>query len=153
MLCGISCFAAIVFLIANLYVTFTADKTTDKEALYKTLDKDDIIRYESIVKERRNVYLQGYALGILIALVIVSIMNTRKMGKIQITCFAGGIVLTVNYLYYMLKPKTDYMVLHLDNKDQREAWHNIYRNMQVKYHLGLVLGILAAMLFVHGTCN
>jgi len=152
MLCGTSCFAAVVFLIANLYVTFTADKTSGKDALYNTLDKNDIVRYEAIVKERRNIYLQGYGLGILIALVLLSLMDRRKMGKMALVCFAGGITLTVNYLYYMLKPKSDYMVLHLNKEDQRQAWLNINRHMQVKYHLGLVLGILAAMLLVHGTC-
>lgn len=152
MLCGTSCFAAVVFLIANLYVTFTADKTSGKDAFYDTLDKKDIVRYEAIVKERRNIYLQGYGLGILIALVLLSLMDRRKMGKMALVCFAGGITLTVNYLYYMLKPKSDYMVLHLNKEDQRQAWLNINRHMQVKYHLGLVLGILAAMLLVHGTC-
>ena len=101
MLCGTSCFAAVVFLIANLYVTFTADKTSGKDALYDTLDKKDIVRYEAIVKERRNIYLQGYGLGILIALVLLSLMDRRKMGKMALVCFAGGITLTVNYLYYM----------------------------------------------------
>jgi len=152
MLCGTSCFAAVVFLVANLYVTFTADKTSGKDALYNTLDKNDIVRYEAIVKERRNIYLQGYGLGILIALVLLSLMDRRKMGKMALVCFAGGITLTVNYLYYMLKPKSDYMVLHLNKEDQRQAWLNINRHMQVKYHLGLALGILAAMLLVHGTC-
>ena len=152
MLCGTSCFVAVVFLIANLYVTFTADKTSGKDALYNTLDKNDIVRYEAIVKERRNIYLQGYGLGILIALVLLSLMDRRKMGKMALVCFAGGITLTVNYVYYMLKPKSDYMVLHLNKEDQRQAWLNINRHMQVKYHLGLVLGILAAMLLVHGTC-
>ena len=152
MLCGTSCFAAVVFLIANLYVTFTADKTSGKDALYNTLDKNDIVRYEAIVKERRNIYLQGYGLGILIALVLLSLMDRRKMGKMALVCFAGGITLTVNYLYYMLKPKSDYMVLHLNKEDQRQAWLNINRHMQVKYHLGLALCILAAMLLVHGTC-
>ena len=53
----------------------------------------------------------------------------------------------------MLKPKTDYMVLHLDKEDQRQAWLNIYRGMQVKYHIGLVLGILAAMFMARSTCR
>jgi len=152
MLCGVSCFAGVVFLIANLYVTFTVDKTADKDALYNTLDKEEIVRYEDIVKERRNIYFQGYGLGILIALVLLSLMDRRKMDKIAMACFAGGVTLTVNYLYYMLRPKSDYMILHLNKEDQRQAWLNIYRTMQVKYHLGLALGILAAMLLVHGTC-
>ena len=53
-------------------------------------------------------------------------------------------------LYYV--PKTDYMVLHLDSKKQREAWLAIYRYMQLKYHTGLALGVIAAMLAAKATC-
>ena len=44
------------------------------------------------------------------------------------------------------------MVLHLDSKDQREAWLAIYRHMQLKYHIGLALGVVAAMLAAKATC-
>ena len=61
----------------------------------------------------------------------------------------GAITFTTNYLYYILSPKTTYMVQHLDNKDQIDEWLKIYRTMQVKYHVGLVLGILAIMIFAY----
>lgn len=153
MLCRTSCFVAVVFLIANLYVTFTADKSVLKDELYKTLDAENIARYESIVEERRTIYLQGYGLGLLISLILLVFMNKRNVGKVGKICFVGGVTLTVNYLYYMLKPKTDYMVLHLDKEEQRQAWLNIYRGMQVKYHIGLVLGILATMFMARSTCR
>ena len=50
---------------------------------------------------------------------------------------------------YILSPKTTYMIEHLNSKQQIDAWLNIYRTMQVKYHTGLVLGIVAAMLFAY----
>ena len=153
MLCIISCFITVVFLIANLYVTFNADKSELKDDFYKTLDSENIARYESIVKERRAIYLQGYGVGLLISLILLIFMNKGKVGKVGKMCLVGGVTLTVNYLYYMLKPKTDYMVLHLDKENQRQAWLNIYRGMQVKYHIGLVLGILAAMFMARSTCT
>ena len=121
MLCRTTCFVAVVFLIANLYVTFTADKSNLKDGLYKTLDAENIARYESIIKERRNNYLQGYGLGLIVSLILLVFMNKRKIGNVGIVCLVGGVTLTVNYLYYMLKPKTDYMVLHLDKEEQRQA--------------------------------
>jgi hypothetical protein len=69
-----------------------------------------------------------------------------------IVCMVGGITLLTNYLYYMLSPKSDYMVLHLDDQRQRVAWLDIYRGMQVKYHVGLALGIGAAMLAAGSVC-
>lgn len=152
MLCRTTCFVAVVFLIANLYVTFTADKSNLKDGFYKTLDAENIARYELIIKERRNNYLQGYGLGLIVSLILLIFMNKRKIGNVGIVCLVGGVTLTINYLYYMLKPKTDYMVLHLDKEEQRQAWLNIYRSMQVKYHVGLVLGILAAMILAYSSC-
>jgi len=38
-------------------------------------------------------------------------------------------------------------VLHLNDKKQIQEWLNIYRTMQVKFHIGFVLGILAVMIF------
>ena len=47
----------------------------------------------------------------------------------------------------MLKKKSDYMVPHLETKEQRVAWLNIYREMQYRCKMGFVLGIIAFMLF------
>ena len=66
-----------------------------------------------------------------------------------VVCMVGAITLTTNYLYYILAPKTTYMIQHLDNREQNEAWLHIYRTMQVKYHTGLVLGIVAIMIFAY----
>ena len=67
----------------------------------------------------------------------------------MIVCMVGAITFTTNYLYYILSPKTTYMVQHLQNKEQIDEWLKIYRTMQVKYHIGLVLGIVAIMIFAY----
>ena len=59
----------------------------------------------------------------------------------------GAITFTTNYLYYILSPKTTYMIQHLEYQKQIDEWLKIYRTMQVKYHIGLVLGICAIMIF------
>ena len=35
------------------------------------------------------------------------------------------------------------MILHLDNKQEREAWLKIYKSMQINYHAGFLLGLIA----------
>lgn len=150
MLCGITCSIGIMFLVANLYVTFTADKTQQKMAFYKTLSADKIARYEAIIKERRDIYLKGYGLGLIAALIALIIYERNGYKQaVNKVCFIGGITLLINYFYYMLTPKTDYMILHLDAENQRKAWLDIYKTMQFKYHLGLLLGILAAMVLAY----
>jgi hypothetical protein len=151
MLCGITCSIGLMFLIANLYVTFTADKSKQKKEFYYTLSKDKIEKYESIINERRVIYLKGYGLGLILAFIFLFLYknflgNDKGLNKV---CFIGGITLLVNYFYYMLSPKTDYMILHLDEEEQREKWLNIYKTMQFKYHIGLLLGIIASMVLAY----
>ena len=64
----------------------------------------------------------------------------------------GAITLATNYFYYILHPKSDYMILHLEEESQRLIWLKVYRNMQVKYHIGLVLGIIASMFLAKSIC-
>lgn len=161
MFCNLTwCSLAIVFIIANIYVSFSADKTMLKQNFYNTLSQSEINRYEKIIKERRDIYLKGYILGLIISIIILTLIvsfgftNVKKNNITAgfVICLTGGITMLVNYLYYMLAPKSDYMVLHLDNKTQRKEWLHIYRSMQVKYHTGFILGIIAAMLLAKSVC-
>jgi hypothetical protein len=139
--------------IANLYVTFTADKTKQKQEFYNTLSDDKIEKYENIIKERRGIYLKGYGLGLILAFISLFLYekfggNDKRKGLNKI-CFIGGITLLVNYFYYMLSPKSDYMILHLNEENQRKKWLNINKTMQFKYHIGLLLGIVASMVLAY----
>jgi len=139
-----------MFLVANVYVTLSSDtKLKIKENYYKTLSQNEILRYENIVNERRNIYFQGYGLGLIMSFILLALNYNNKNGlsNNSMMCVVGAVTLTVNYFYYMLAPKSDYMVLHLNKREQREEWQKINRYMQVKYHVGLLLGIVAAMLF------
>jgi hypothetical protein len=153
MLCGITCSIGLMFLIANLYVTFTADKIKQKDDFYNTLSQDKIERYEGIINERRTIYLKGYGLGLILAFISLFLYekfgwNDKKKGLNKV-CFIGGITLLVNYFYYMLSPKTDYMILHLNKENQRKEWLKINKTMQFKYHIGLLLGIIASMVLAY----
>lgn len=153
--CSSWCYIAIVFLVANIYVSFTADKTDRKDRLYKTLSPEGIKQYENIVRERRDIYLKGYIFGLIISILFLyGVQGIRRTSMINtgLICIVGAITLICNYLFYIIHPKSDYMVLHLNTKDQRQAWLDIYRHMQFKYHSGLVFGIIAAMLFAKSVC-
>ena len=113
---------AIVFLVANIYTAFITDKAAGKDDFYKTLSQEQVQRYEGIVKERRDIYLKGYTVGIVLAAIFVFMMNRSKksgMAGWGIAGLAGAIVLLTNYFFYILSPKSDYMVLHLDMESAR----------------------------------
>ena len=150
MFCGITCSIGLMFLIANLYVTFTADKTKQKNDFNNTLSRDKIEKYESIINERRGIYFKGYGLGFMLAFITLFFYKKFQPNELNRICFIGGITLSVNYFYYMLSPKTDYMILHLNEENQRKKWLNINKAMQFKYHIGLLLGIIASMVLAYG---
>lgn len=150
MFCKTTCFVSIVFLVANIFVMFNVDKDKLKNNFIKLLNHQQRELYESLIKERRNIYFQGYALGLLLSLIYLFYVKQilgKRINNILLVCSVGFIVFITNYLYYILMKKSTYMIEHLNNKEQTKAWLDIYRTMQVKYHLGLLLGIIASMIF------
>ena len=155
--CGITCFVAILFLVANIYTMMCVDCKELKVDLYKVLNDKQKEIHQKIVDERKSIYFTGYAIGLALSIVVILfykyaiiLPNRRSQLPIwSIVCMVGAITFTTNYLYYILAPKTTYMIQHLENREQNEAWLNIYRTMQVKYPTGLVLGIVAIMIFAY----
>jgi hypothetical protein len=121
---------------------------TDKSEIVKqykaTLPADLQQRYEKITEERRRISYQGYGLGLLLSCIIL--YNRGKM-NISLVCTVMATCFLTNYFYYMLSPKSDWMLNHLTDKDQVHAWLLMYRSMSFHYHLGIVFGILAVGMF------
>lgn len=154
--CSTLCIIGLVFLIANIYLSIGADKTKHKQAFYETLTPELKEKYEGIVIERRNIYLTGYAYGLILAFGLLfanKFYNKKtKMSRATNVGMMVGVTLLTNYFYYMLTPKSDLMVTHLDEEEQRLAWQKIYKTMQFNYHIGLVLGIIASGFFGASVC-
>lgn len=154
--CGLTCFIALLFLVANMYTMFSVDCKEVKADFYKLLNDKQKSIHQKIVDERKSIYFTGYGLGLILSFVFILfykiMMKPDKKTKTSIwmiVCMVGAITFTCNYLYYILSPKTTYMIQHLENQEQIDEWLKIYRTMQVKYHTGLVLGIVAIMIFAY----
>lgn len=151
MLCGTTCIIALVFLIANIYTILScANDKKDKTNFLNVLTSKQKDTYEKIINERKIIYYMGYVLGILLAIFTIYIMKKVlkiRFNNMSLVCLVGSIVFVTNYLFYILYPKSDYMLLHLSDKRQITEWLNIYRKMQYKFHLGFVFGIIAVIVF------
>jgi hypothetical protein len=152
--CIANCSVGIVLLIANIFCMFSVDKYTIKKKLYDSLSFKLKERYVKIVKERRDIYYRGFVLGILLSFMMVALMlNTNKnIPKRVILCTTLGITFLTNYFYYILSPKSDWMILHLNERRQREAWLDIYRTMSIRFHTGFLLGLLGVTFLTNGSC-
>ena len=150
MVCPTSCIIAGAFIVSSIFVCLRVDKKTLKDPLFQLLSPENKQRYINIADERKNIYLKGFGLGFVISIIALIILNNNKMFKVtKLTniCFVLAISYCVNYFFYILHPKSDYMVLHLKNLEEKKAWLNIYKTMQFNYHLGFALG-LVGMIFI-----
>ena len=161
MVCANSCLFASVFLIANIYMIFSCVNDTHKSEFKKTLTNKQKVIYENIINERKNIYYGGFILGIALSFLAIFIgerylffidkkSNTNLVPKV---CIVATITFITNYFFYILYPKTDYMLLHLTDKTQIQGWLAIYKQMQYKFHFGFILGIIAVVIYAYGFCK
>ena len=144
--CTISCIISAVFIIGMIYFYNMTDKSTIVKHYKEKLSSDLQKRYDIISKERMTISYQGYVLGFILSLFII-FYNLKikgvKLSNFSLVCTVMATCFLTNYFYYILSPKSDWMLNHINDKDQVKAWLQMYREMSFNYHAGLVLGILA----------
>ena len=146
MACIVSCMISTIFIIGMIYFYNLTDKSKIVKHYKSSLSSDLQNRYDKISKERLIISYQGYALGIILSLGIIFYnlkIKGAKMGTTPLVCTVIATAFITNYFYYILSPKSDWMLNHLQNKEELKAWLLMYREMQYNYHMGLVLGIIA----------
>jgi len=155
--CSTSCLIALVFIISKLYMCFTIDHSKLKRPFLKVLNKKQIIIYQQIISERLNIYLKGYCLGFLLSLIIISYNRfglSSKLSRTPLLCTVASTTFITSILFYLIHPKSTYMLQHLNNQTQIDQWLKIYRTMQLRFYLGLAFGIIAVLFLANSTiCN
>jgi len=149
MACRWSCLVASVFIIGMIYSTNATEKSGVLRKYRSQLPAELNERYEKITTERRNIYYRGYAIGVILSLAVIFLNKTRRipMSNWSMVCTVIVISFLTNYFYYMLSPKSDWMLNHIEDPEQTKAWLHMYRAMQVYYHGGLALGLVAMGVF------
>ena len=144
--CQITCFISIIFIIAMIYMTYSTTNSDVMKKYQQQLPDNLRTLYQSIVTERIRIYYFGYLLGLVLALLIIFYNTQIKKGRfsnLSLICLVISVSFLTNYFYYILSPKTDWMLNHITDGEQSKTWLKMYRAMQVYYHSGLVLGIVA----------
>jgi hypothetical protein len=145
MACSISCMISAIFVIGMIYFYNMTDKSVIVKHYKSSLSSDLQKRYEKIAKERTNISYQGYVLGVILSLGIIFYnlkIKHLKMKTASLVCTVVAAAFVTNYFYYILSPKTDWMLNHMNKQEEIKAWLLMYREMQYNYHMGLVLGII-----------
>ena len=160
MVCAISCAIAFIFIVANVYCCGFAHRSGGViQEFVSKLSPENQRRYIAIAEERRGIYFMGLFLGFILSMVLLMCCRKYFLGgggggpRGGILCMIAAVTFSVNYFYYILSPKSDWMVLHLKSGEETAAWLTVYRTMQYNYHAGLVLGILAVVAFGNSLCG
>ena len=154
-LCQVSCCLSLVFFVSMIYFSYFKMNYKDKgfKKFELSLLPNQRQIYEAIKKERSEIYTTGYILGLILSLFVIAYYRSNKcISKVSVLCIIFSVSFVVNYFYYMLSPKTTYMVEHLETNEQKTLWVEVYTTMQYNYHVGFVFGILALVLLGNGVC-
>lgn len=150
MACSISCMISAIFVIGMIYFYNLTDKSKIVKYYKSFLSSDLQKRYDKISKERANISYQGYILGVILSLGIIFYnlkIKKERLNTTSLVCIVIATAFVTNYFYYMLHPKSDWMLNHMGNQEEVRAWLQMYREMQFNYHSGLILGIIAVGIF------
>lgn len=140
--CGLSCLIASALFGSMLYTMLYQDKHKIMQEFQQTLTVEQNAIYKKIINERMRLYIEGLLIGLLLGFIYLSYCK-RSMYS---ACIFTMIVLIVNNGYYLLHPKSQYMVPHLETEEQRVAWLNVYVSMKNRCHRGMILGAIAYLL-------
>lgn len=154
--CKTSCLISLVFIIMMIFTNLSLDKFEVVKKFKETLNEKQKKTYKDITDERRRIYYRGFVLGLVLSIFMIWILNKpslQSVNKISILCIVGATSFLTNYFYYILTPKSDYMLLHLTEKNQISEWLNVYKKMQYVNHLGFALGIIGVVILGNAFCK
>jgi predicted PurR-regulated permease PerM len=148
--CSISASLALIAIVSMIYMNNATQSSQVIQQYQKQLPPNLQSLYQKIATERLHIYYMGYILGFLLSLIIIfynrQMHPRQQMSLLTITTIVVAVSFITNYFYYILSPKSAWMLDNITTVDQNKAWLKMYRHMQVYYHSGLVLGIVAVAL-------
>ena len=157
--CTVTCFIAFVIVVAMVIMNVMVMNDAFIQSYKNQLPEDIKKQYDNIVAERSRIFFTGYLIGFVLSVfVIIFNINVlkQKMPVAAMVCLAVVVSTVVNYFYYILSPKSNYMVDLLKTEKQRQDWLQIYKSMQYYYHGSFVLGAVAVGVFAYafrGSCR
>lgn len=137
----ILCIISAMLIGASIMTSLTCQTCPPHSTFLNSLDDSQRTTYKAIVDQRRNHYLVGLILGLIVATVML-LLTGDKAGQVMSGCFYTATVLIVQYIYYILMPKLPPMKNSLSTVEQQELWTAVHASMQRRYHGGALLGLL-----------
>ena len=95
----------------------TLSVTEEQHNVLRNVLPDNLDKiYEQIIIERRNHYVFGLVLGGILAFLVIK--NVKTVNRFHRISLFVAITLMTSVVFYLLMPKSDYMLNHLQNAEQ-----------------------------------
>jgi hypothetical protein len=151
MVCLSYCVLGAGLLFASIVCMATSKNAGYHADFQNLLSPDQMNSYKGIVNERLSIYIQGLLIGVILGLIVVSMLE--NLPTLNRVCVFVVVALVFNVVYYLLMPKTSYMLQHLNSTEQVNAWLRVYKVMRQRYILGFFIGIIGYAVFAYSLCD
>jgi glucan phosphoethanolaminetransferase (alkaline phosphatase superfamily) len=144
MVCSLSLSVAIVFIVGMIYMNCISNSNDVIKNYREKLSSEMQEKYDKISNERASIYFQGYGIGLLFSLIFIIYNYAYKKEKLKwpyLFFSSIAICFIVNYFYYKIYPKSDWLLNYVKTPEETKAWLNLYKELQKNYHIGLVIGL------------
>lgn len=127
-----NCFCMAAFaLLGSSFVMMFFVNTSHMKTFANSLNEKQSDAYKRIVRERAYIYILATVLGLLAG---YAFSDTK--------CKAVSSALFVQTMVYMLWPKSDHILNHIESNEQSRLWVKKYAHMSRLGNVGLVAGIV-----------
>ena len=137
---------------ASMATTLSTRSMALKSEFAATLNEEQLAIYGEIINHRLTLYMQGFVLGIMAGVLYLAAMSSTAPARPSSMVLGTFtlIVLGTQYLFYMLMPKPQWMLDVVTTPEQTQKWLEVYRYMSLRWHAGLVMGLLGAVAGCYG---
>ena len=139
------CYVGIILLFAKLFFLYLKSDTNINN-FKSMLTPDQLIKYESIHKNRLYIYTMGILLGLLFGYIYISIYQDIDYKL----CKFIGIVMITKIAFYYLYPKGKLMLYNLETKEQFIKWADIYTSYKYIWTQSIILSIIVYIILYYG---
>jgi hypothetical protein len=144
--CDLWCLIASALFASMLYMMLNPRKSDIINTFQSKLTPEQNTIYVEIVNERMRIYLVSITVALVLGFLYLQFNNNKSVSRV---CVFTVLVLFTSTVLYLIAPKSKYMVTYLASEDQRNAWLAVYKEMQYRKIIGILLGIAAYVLFAY----
>lgn len=144
------CLIAAAFIGSSLFTMIGMKSTPAFKKFDQILTPEQTEIYNKIREERRVIHMQGVILGSLLAGAYLYLIQKEEQNTVRDSCVFVVIAMGITYSYYTLYPKSTYILNHLTEREQIDAWLETYKTARTRSYTGLVLGAVGYFLLSNG---